>query len=145
MLGNFSLKFHLYSQVFNKTSLEQLRQKSLLLTAYLEHLIKESYQRPEGKSPEEDSEAIYIDIFTPSDPRQRGAQLSLAFNVCIEQLFKELEKRGVICDKRLPRVIRITPVPMYCSFEDVHRFMGCLKDALIAAKSSLSHVDVTKV
>ncbi|KAK6959717.1 kynureninase isoform X2, partial [Biomphalaria glabrata] len=132
-------------EVFNKTSLEQLRQKSLLLTAYLEHLIKESYQRPEGKSPKKDSEAIYIDIFTPSDPRQRGAQLSLAFNVCIEQLFKELEKRGVICDKRLPRVIRITPVPMYCSFEDVHRFMGCLKDALIAAKSSLSHVDVTKV
>ncbi|KAH9491998.1 hypothetical protein Btru_029597 [Bulinus truncatus] len=132
-------------EIFNKTSLEELRKKSLLLTAYLEYLIHESYQRPENQVSDEDGEAIYIDIFTPSDPRHRGAQLSLAFNVSIEQVFKELEARGVLCDKRLPRVIRITPVPMYCSFEDVHRFMGYLKDALIAAKSSLSHVDLNKV
>ncbi|CAL1539128.1 unnamed protein product [Lymnaea stagnalis] len=132
-------------EIFKKTSVEELRKKSLVLTAYLEHLIQKSYQRPAGKAPEDDCDAVYIDIFTPSDPKQRGAQLSLAFNVCIEQVFKELEKRGVVCDKRFPRVIRITPVPMYCSFEDVHRFMGYLKDALVAAKGSLRHVDTHKV
>ncbi|XP_059169087.1 kynureninase-like [Physella acuta] len=130
-------------EVFKKTSVEDLRKKSLLLTSYLEFLVLHYYRRPAGDTPDGDN--IYIDIFTPADPQQRGAQLSLAFNVCIEQLFKELERRGVVCDKRLPRVIRITPVPMYCSFEDVHRFMALLKDALLAAKGSLSHVDQTTV
>ena len=49
------------------------------------------------------------------------------------------------CDKRLPRVIRIAPAPMYCSFSDVHRFMDRLRDALHAAKSSLVHVDTHSV
>lgn len=44
----------------------------------------------------DDGDNIYIDIFTPTDPEQRGAQLSLAFNVCIQEVFKELEKRGVV-------------------------------------------------
>ncbi|WAR17921.1 KYNU-like protein [Mya arenaria] len=39
---------------------------------------------------------VYVDIFTPSDPDQRGAQLSLSFNINITQVFKELMKRGVV-------------------------------------------------
>uniref|UniRef100_A0A0B6ZK02 Kynureninase n=1 Tax=Arion vulgaris TaxID=1028688 RepID=A0A0B6ZK02_9EUPU len=130
-------------EIFNKTSLTDLRRKSLLLTAYLESRILQTYKRPDGKDTKDDGDNIYIDIFTPQDPEQRGAQLSLAFNVSIQEVFKELEKRGVLCDKRYPRVIRISPVPMYCSFEDVHRFMGFLKDALAATKTSLIHVTTT--
>lgn len=132
-------------EIFSKTSMEALRQKSLILTGYLETLIKSKYQQPEGQKVENDNDNVYIDIFTPSDPKQRGAQLSLAFNVGILEIFKELEKRGVVCDKRMPRVIRISPCPIYCSFLDVHRFMGYLHDALMAAKSSLSHIDTKAV
>ncbi|GFR81651.1 kynureninase [Elysia marginata] len=132
-------------EVFNKTSMEEIRRKSVLLTGYLEALVKLAYSRPAGKTAEEDGDEVYIDIFTPSDPAQRGAQLSLAFNVSIEQVFKELEKRGVVCDKRLPRVIRIAPAPLYCSFLDVHRFMDRLQDALKAAKSSLVRIDTHNV
>ncbi|XP_052765596.1 kynureninase-like [Mya arenaria] len=76
---------------------------------------------------------VYVDIFTPSDPDQRGAQLSLSFNINITQVFKELMKRGVVCDERKPSVIRVAPAPLYCSFEDVHRFMQLLDDSLHAA------------
>ena len=85
-----------YMQIFNKTSLTELRRKSVLLTGYLEALVKQEYSRPEGKSVEEDGQEVYIDILTPSDPAQRGAQLSLAFNINVGQVFQELEKRGVV-------------------------------------------------
>lgn len=132
-------------EVFNKTSLTEIRHKSLLLTAYLEALIKMEYSRPEGQSKEADGDNIYIDIFTPSDPAQRGAQLSLAFNVSIVEIFKELEKRGVLCDKRFPRVIRVAPAPLYNSFSDVHRFMDRLRDALRAARGSLVYLKTQSV
>ncbi|XP_067665290.1 kynureninase-like [Haliotis asinina] len=125
-------------ELYNKATLPALRQKSLLLTGYLELLIRKRYGRPDKKS--EDPDAIYIDILTPSDPEQRGAQLSLSFNVNIHHVLQELYKRGVSCDKRLPRVIRIAPVPIFCSFEDVHRFMKYLEQSLTAAKAQ-GHVD----
>ena len=34
-------------------------------------------------------------------------------------------------------MIRVAPVPMYCSFEDVHRFMKYLDEALYAAKNGI--------
>ncbi|XP_050393721.1 kynureninase [Patella vulgata] len=121
-------------EIYNKTSMIELRTKSKLLTGYLEMLIKKHYGRQETNNAS--ATGVYIDIFTPSDPEQRGAQLSLSFSICIQTIFKELEKRGVVCDKRYPRVIRISPVPIFCSFQDVHRFMKYLYDSIQAAKDS---------
>uniref|UniRef100_A0A914RDK8 Kynureninase n=1 Tax=Parascaris equorum TaxID=6256 RepID=A0A914RDK8_PAREQ len=39
---------------------------------------------------------VQCSIMTPSDPKQRGCQLSLKFNVDIAQVFEELTKRGVV-------------------------------------------------
>ena len=98
----FFFKFF-YMQIFSKTSLTELRRKSVLLTGYLEALVKQEYSRPEGKSVEEDGQEVYIDILTPSDPAQRGAQLSLAFNINVGQVFQELEKRGVVVSTEAAR------------------------------------------
>jgi kynureninase len=38
------------------------------------------------------------------------------------QLFETLMSSGVIADWREPNVIRVAPVPLYNSFEDVFRF-----------------------
>ncbi|XP_052260062.1 kynureninase-like isoform X2 [Dreissena polymorpha] len=86
-----------------------------------------------GESDKNGAKRIYVEILTPSDVNQRGAQLSLSFNINITQVFEELRKRGVVCDERKPRVIRVAPAPLYCSFEDVHRFMKYLDQALNAA------------
>ena len=39
-----------------------------------------------------------------------------------KEIFKELTKQGLIADWREPNVIRIAPVPLYNSFEDIYRF-----------------------
>ncbi|KAL4217588.1 hypothetical protein ACF0H5_022330 [Mactra antiquata] len=133
-------------EVFQKTTISELVEKSHLLTGYLEARIIQEYGYPSNRSQNGDcandnsndtndkpAKHVYVEILTPSDHDQRGAQLSLSFSVNITKVFEELMKRGVMCDERKPKVIRIAPVPLYCSFEDVHRFMKYLDEALHAA------------
>ncbi|XP_040888265.1 kynureninase [Toxotes jaculatrix] len=112
-------------EVFNMTSMQELRTKSLLLTGYLEYLIQRYYT----KDPTQPHKP-HVRIITPSDPQQRGCQLSLSFSVPIRKVFQELEKRGVACDMREPSVLRIAPVPLYNTFSDVHCFIETLGSAL---------------
>ncbi|GAA6224221.1 kynureninase [Lates japonicus] len=112
-------------EVFNMTSMQALRRKSLLLTGYLEYLIQHYYTEDPAQP-----HKPHIRIITPSDPQQRGCQLSLSFSIPIRKVFQELEKRGVCCDMREPSVLRIAPVPLYNTFSDVHRFVETLGSAL---------------
>ncbi|CAN9498086.1 unnamed protein product [Ophioblennius macclurei] len=120
-------------EVFNMTSMQALRRKSLLLTGYLEYLIQHYYS-PDPAC----SHKPRIHILTPRDPEQRGCQLSLSFSVPIRRVFRELERRGVACDMREPSVLRVAPVPLYNSFTDVHRFIKTLEAALKAAATTNS-------
>ncbi|XP_076159536.1 kynureninase [Alosa pseudoharengus] len=115
-------------EVFNMTNMKALRRKSRLLTGYLEYLIKHYYSKHEAHP-----EKPYVDIITPSNPEERGCQLSLSFSVPIRAMFKELERRGVACDMREPNVLRIAPTPLYNSFSDVHRLISTLGAALQAS------------
>ncbi|MEZ4806667.1 MAG: hypothetical protein R2815_04250 [Flavobacteriales bacterium] len=45
-------------------------------------------------------------------------------------VFERLTERGVFCDWREPDVLRMAPVPMYNSFEDVWRFGQALRAAV---------------
>ncbi|KAK3574915.1 hypothetical protein QTP86_018985 [Hemibagrus guttatus] len=121
-------------EIFNKTTMSDLRKKSVLLTGYLEHLLKHYYS--EDKS---ELRKPHVRIITPSNPAERGCQLSLSFSVPIRAIFQELEKRGVACDMREPDVLRVAPVPLYNSFTDVHRFISVLGAALEASKQSKQH------
>ncbi|XP_035469942.2 kynureninase isoform X1 [Scophthalmus maximus] len=115
-------------EVFNMTSMQALRRKSHLLTGYLEYLIQHFYAEDPAQP-----HKPHVRIITPSDPRQRGCQLSLSFSVPITKVFQELEKRGVTCDMREPSVLRIAPVPLYNTFSDVHAFIETLGSALVAS------------
>lgn len=101
-----------------------LRSKALLLTGYAEHLLNQISKRNSGESSP-------FEIITPSDPRQRGTQLSVLLREgLLEPVSAALEEDGVICDKRKPGCIRVAPVPMYNTFSDVWRFMQTLERAL---------------
>jgi len=87
-----------------------LRRKSEQLTARLESLIR-GLNLPADK----------LEIITPADPAQRGCQLSVLVHERGRELFDYLADQGIIADWREPNVIRLAPVPLYNSFEDVDR------------------------
>ena len=71
-----------------------------------------------------------INIITPKNDAERGCQLSLVMQKDGKKVFDELTKQGVIADWREPDVIRIAPVPLYNSFEDVYRFVEIMREVL---------------
>ncbi|PSK90336.1 kynureninase [Taibaiella chishuiensis] len=100
--------------IFDKTNMRDLRAKSKRMTAYLEFLLQQLNH-------------LSFTIITPSEPERRGAQLSLLFHDKGREAFDALTNQGVIADWREPNVIRVAPVPLYNSFEDVYRFYEVLK------------------
>lgn len=96
--------------IFAEAGIENLRKKSIQLTGYAEYLLKEHCKHK-------------IQIITPSDPKQRGCQLSIAFANDGKKIFEKLLEANVVCDWREPNVIRIAPTPLYNTFEDVYRFV----------------------
>ncbi|KRZ91586.1 Kynureninase [Trichinella sp. T8] len=112
-------------KIYEKTSMQMLRQKSKLLTAYLEYLVNYYF----GKMSTVLKNPIYCEVITPQDPEQRGCQLSLKFSANFSDVYDQLQKRGVVCDMRFPDVLRITPVHIYNSFNDVRRFTESLIDS----------------
>jgi kynureninase len=103
-------------EIFSEAGMERLREKSILLTGYMEFLLREK------------ASAKYA-IITPSDPERRGAQLSIRLasgrRVC-DRLLAE----GVIGDWREPDTYRVAAVPLYNSFRDVYRFVQYFAAAL---------------
>jgi hypothetical protein len=75
-----------------------------------------------------------VEIFTPSDPAQRGCQLSLKFlHSSVETVYERLKTLGIVCDVRKPDVMRVAPAPLYNSFMDVFEFVSALKMILLTA------------
>ena len=103
-------------EIFDEVGIKKLREKSIALTGYWEYLLKTH------------EEEIGIEIITPADPSQRGAQLSLRAKENGKALFQKLTDSGVICDWREPDVIRCAPVPLYNCFEDVWKFVEILRN-----------------
>ena len=102
---------------FLQAGMDNLRSKSIRLTAYLESGIQAVAQVND----------VHLEIITPNDPARRGCQLSLVAHGFGKQLFERLTEAGVVVDWREPNVIRIAPVPMYNTFEDIARFVHVLK------------------
>ena len=108
--------------LFAEAGIDRLRSKSVKLTAYLADLLAEIHDEN-------------IKIITPSDPTSRGCQLSIQMIKPDKKLFNYLTENGVIADWREPDVIRVAPVPMYNTFEDVWQFCRILKDGLTHLKA----------
>lgn len=73
-----------------------------------------------------------ITILTPRDPAQQGSQVSLLMQRDGKNVFDALAAAGIITDWREPDVIRLAPVPLYNTFEEVWRFGHELKKVLLS-------------
>ncbi|WP_405223146.1 kynureninase [Dokdonia sp. Asnod1-B02] len=103
--------------IFEEAGMSNIRAKSEKLTGYLEFLVNELNNE-------------HIAIITPSDPAQRGCQLSIQVKNADKSLHKKLTEAGVISDWREPDVIRVAPAPLYNSYQDVFEMVERLKKIL---------------
>ncbi len=105
-------------KLFNEAGIDNIRKKSLELTDYLIFLIEErlaKYGFANG---------------TPIDHKRRGGHVALehkeAYRICLA-----LKEKKVIPDFREPNVIRLAPVALYCSFEDIYKLVDILEEIAI--------------
>jgi kynureninase len=109
--------------LFTEVGMPALRKKSVELTAYLEYVLGEVRK----------NSGVQLEIITPSNAEERGAQLSVIVPGAQKSLVARLWDKGVVVDWREPNVIRMAPTPMYNSFEDVYSF-GEVFTALLKEK-----------
>lgn len=109
-------------ELFDAVGMEKLRPKSDVLTAYLEHILDELSEKFKT--------VCRFEIITPRDQKRRGAQLSILVHGKGKELFESISKKGVVADWREPNVIRVAPVPLYNSFEDVYFLGKYLEEAI---------------
>jgi len=102
--------------LFDKAGIHNLREKSILLTGFLEYLLITDELLKNKTS-----------IISPKDQSNRGCQLSVKVEGG-KEVFNSLIEAGVILDWREPGVIRLAPTPMYNSFLDVWEFFEILKN-----------------
>lgn len=122
-LSNFPIlsgAAHLASlEIFQRADIKNLRKKSIALTGYLEFLLNKI-----------DPNETTFTILTPKKIEERGCQLSIFMKKNGKKVFNALTKAGVIADWREPNVIRVAPVPLYNTFEEVFRFAEIFKKAI---------------
>jgi kynureninase len=101
--------------IFSEVGMHAIRDKSVLLTGYLEYLIKKLIDKGHP-----------FKILTPENPAERGCQISILTGNDGKFLFEYLLGSGVVTDWREPNVIRISPVPMYNRYVDVWQLASLL-------------------
>jgi kynureninase len=106
--------------IFEKAGMDALHKKANTLTAYLFYILDAINEKMHRK---------LIQIITPRDAH--GCQVSMLMLERGREIFDALTDQGVICDWREPNVIRIAPVPLYNSFEDVWRFGRVVENVLM--------------
>lgn len=131
-------------KIFKSAGMMQpIRERSIKLTGGFERLLKSSEffvpleqitQRKKNSKPG-------FSIITPSDPGQRGAQLSLLLlpigSDTMSTVFKYLSHHGVLVDERAD-VIRLAPAPLYNTLADCERAAQVLDEVLRSTDTGLS-------
>ena len=111
-------------EMFYEIGMDALIEKRDKITSYLEFILQDIGSEVEST----------FEIITPKNATERASQLSVFLHGEGRPLFDYLMKNGVITDWREPNVIRLAPVPLYCSFEDMYEFGQILKKGITASK-----------
>ena len=108
-------------EIFDEVGMNKLEDKSLLLTNFMEFVLNDITERFDNCN---------FEIITPRETIARGCQLSVLMHGQGKEMFDFLTAEGVIADWREPNVIRMAPVPLYNTFEDVYQLGQIIEKAL---------------
>ncbi|MCT1903703.1 kynureninase [Oceanobacillus sojae] len=103
--------------LFHEAGIERIRRKSLQLTAYMMDLI------------EHELKDFNFIICNPINDNRRGGHIYLEHSEAA-RICKALKMKKVIPDFRKPSGIRLAPVALYNSFEDVYDCVQILKNIM---------------
>lgn len=107
--------------IFNEAGVEKLHAKRKRLTAFLHFILNDINAKQQKK---------IINIITPDNENERGCQVSILMEAKGKEVFNALTKKGIVADWREPNVIRVAPVPLYNTFEDVWKFGSIIQSIL---------------
>jgi kynureninase len=106
-------------RMINEAGIENVRKKSLKITAYLMFLVDEML-----------SDLPYsFSIGTPRKPERRGGHVGVVHEDGW-RVNEALKARGVVPDFRPPNIIRLAPVPLYVGYHDVWKVIEHLKSVI---------------
>ncbi len=100
-----------------EAGMEEIRSKSLRITAYLMFLVDELLS----------GEPYNFSVGTPREPERRGGHVAVEHPTEAFRINEALKPRGVLPDFRPPNVIRLAPIPLYTSYGDIWRVAQHLK------------------
>lgn len=106
--------------IFEQAGWENITRKRKQLNPYLWWMLEEI-------------EAAAIDklqLITPRNEKERGCQVSILMLKNGRQVFEKLAAEGFITDWREPDLIRLAPVPLYNTFEEIWHFANTLRQIL---------------
>ena len=104
--------------IFNEIGMENIRTKSLHITAYLMYLIDTKLS------------SYGFSIGNPREDDRRGGHVCLEHDEAY-RISLALRDNNVIPDYREPNVIRLAPVALYVSYEEVYRLVEILEKIYI--------------
>lgn len=105
-------------EIFEEAGFDRIQEKSKLLFAYLCFVLDEL------------NKGEIIELITPRKDGEHGSQLSMLMLQHGKKIFSALFEAGIMTDWREPNVIRLAPVPLYNSFEEVWQFAHTLSQIL---------------
>ena len=106
-------------KVFEGFGMDNVRKKSLHMTAYMMYLID---LMPAGE--------YGFTIATPREPARRGGHVALAHKEEALRINACLKKRGVVPDFRYPDIIRFAPVALYTTYHEIWQTVRIIKEIM---------------
>ncbi|GGD04125.1 kynureninase [Thalassobacillus devorans] len=104
-------------EIFQEAGIDNIRKKSLDQTAFMMQLI------------EQELDGYDFEIANPRQAERRGGHVSLEHKEAA-RICKALKEKQVIPDFRAPNVIRLAPIALYVSYEDIYEMVMRLKEIM---------------
>lgn len=105
-------------QITLEAGIENIREKSLMLTTYFMKLVEATLSRP----------PFSFSIATPPEAKNRGGHIALTHPSEALRINEALKARRIIPDFRQPDIIRIAPIALYNTFEEVWQVAHALRE-----------------
>jgi kynureninase len=112
--------------IFEEAGWENIQVKRKLMNSYLWFILDQVNNN---------SHTEIIQLITPRKEAERGCQVSMLIKENGRNLYDGLMQQGIMVDWREPDVIRLAPVPLYNTFEELWRF-GFVLENIIGKKSA---------